>query len=66
MYFTAEKLYVKACDGDLARGCSHLGYVYANGLGIKQDDFKANELFRKACDGGNARGCKNYYILNKR
>lgn len=56
-YKKAVGLYKKACDGGEANGCGNLGYKYASGEGVKQDDFKAVELYKKACDGGDALGC---------
>jgi len=56
----------KACDAGDAMGCSRLGFMYAKGKGVKQDNFKAKDLFGKACDGGITVGCNNYAILNKK
>jgi hypothetical protein len=36
-------------------GCSILGFMYKEGKGVKQDDFKAVKFYQKACglnDGG--------------
>ena len=49
----------KQCQKGDAGGCTNLGYAYAKGTGVTQDDFKAVEFYRKACDGKNATGCNN-------
>ncbi len=41
--------YKKACDLSDAWGCSDLGVLYLNGLGVKKDEQQANVLFTKAC-----------------
>lgn len=62
----ANELFLKACNGGEARGCSNLGVMYYTGNGLKQNYTTAKELFRKACDGGDALGCKNHALFNKR
>ena len=52
----AEAL-TKRCQKGEAGACWRLGYMYANGLGVTQDDFKAVEFYRKACDGQFGGGC---------
>ncbi|CAC9592378.1 hypothetical protein [uncultured Gammaproteobacteria bacterium] len=37
--------------------CGILGLSYANGTGVKQDDFKAVALFQKACGLNSGLGC---------
>ena len=49
----------KACDDGNAISCSNLGFLYANGRGVRQDYKKASELYFKACDMGYADGCYN-------
>ena len=49
----------KACDGGDMAGCYNLGVRYADGQGVKQDEFKAVKLYTKACDGGQMGGCYN-------
>jgi TPR repeat protein len=39
--FKALKFYQKACDLNLGVSCSQLGFMYEEGKGVKQDDFKA-------------------------
>ncbi|MBS4067959.1 MAG: sel1 repeat family protein [Sulfurimonas sp.] len=64
-YKKAVKLFKKACDGGYAGGCYNLGFMYNDGLGVKQDYFKAVELYKKACDGGDASGCSNLGVMYK-
>jgi len=59
----AAELFQKACDGGEATGCHNLGFLYADGQGVKQDYQKAAELFKKACDGKVALGCSNLGFL---
>ena len=53
----------KACDSGNFSGCYNLGVMYNNGLGVKQNYFKAVKLYNKACDGGNAVGCYNLGVM---
>ena len=64
-YKKAASLYKKACDGGCALGCSNLGALYDNGLGVNQSYAKAASLYKKACDGGCAEGCYNLGLLYK-
>jgi TPR repeat protein len=43
-------IFQKACDLNDGTGCSNLGFMYEEGKGVKQDDFKAVKFFQKACD----------------
>lgn len=55
------KLFSKACDGDIAEGCTGLGLAYLQEVeGFKSDYKKAANLMIKGCDGGDATGC--YYL----
>ena len=40
-------------------GCTNLGYLYAEGLGVTQDLAQARALYTQGCDGGDAIGCAN-------
>ena len=62
-YQKAAQLYQKACDGGDAMGCTKLGYLYADGKGVRQDYQKAAQLYQKACDSGEAAGCYNLGVL---
>src|SRR5206468_1880365 len=46
-----------ACDQGRAAGCTWLGYYYARGEGVKEDDARAATLYRRACDAGQLDGC---------
>ena len=46
-----------SCDKGNARACGSLGFAYAQGNGVSQDDHQSAMLFRKACEGGDAPGC---------
>jgi Sel1 repeat len=47
------------CDGGDMGGCSNLGAMYANGIGVEKDNGRAVALYKQACDGGNMVGCTN-------
>lgn len=49
----------KACKQGDMRVCNYLGVLYADGLGIKQNYFRAREFFLKACNGRHAKACYN-------
>ena len=55
--------YKKACDGGDATGCTFLGFMYSNGIGVEYDTLKAVKFYTKACDGGVAGGCTNLGIM---
>ena len=62
--FTKAKEYFgKACDMGFARSCRSLGYLYENGLGVRQDYAKARELYLKACNANDSVGCGSLGIL---
>ena len=52
-----------ACDGGSANGCTSLGVLYQQGLGVTQDYERARELYQKGCDGGSANGCTSLGVL---
>ena len=43
--------------------CNLAALAYDEGVGVRQDKFKAVELYTKACDGGNASGCLNLGVM---
>ena len=47
----------KACDGDEMLGCGMQGYLYYEGMGVKQDYKKALKLYNKSCNGGTVEIC---------
>lgn len=56
-YDEAKPLLEKACEGGSMYGCTSLGKLYQNGLGVTQDYAQALTLYQKACDGGNMGAC---------
>ncbi|MCR6588090.1 tetratricopeptide repeat protein [Campylobacter insulaenigrae] len=58
-YLIALKCFKKSCDLNDGLGCFNLGIMYANGSGIKKDNFKAVELYQKSCDLNDGLGCFN-------
>ena len=58
----AANFFEKACEGGNAAGCSNLGFLYANGRGVRQSYAKAAKLYKKACEGGDAKSCYNLGI----
>ena len=62
-YDKAAELFKKACDGGNMRGCSNLGTMYDDGIGVEKNEQKAVELYKKACDGGKVLGCFNLGIM---
>ncbi len=55
--------YSKGCEDKNAESCYKLGFMYASGDGVEQDNKKAKKLYKKACDGGNAEGCISLEML---
>ncbi len=47
-------------------GCVILGWMYARGIGVAQDDAKAVSLFQQACDAGKLLGCSNLGVMYTR
>ncbi|ETD24253.1 tetratricopeptide repeat protein [Helicobacter macacae] len=67
-YYNAKKYLEIGCNkgnGDLdqAGSCYNLGYMYANGKGVRQDYAKAAELWKKACDMKYGFACNNLGVL---
>jgi TPR repeat protein len=52
-YSKAFELSTKMCAGNVAEGCSNLGFMYRSGNeGVTADDAKAREFLKRACDLG--------------
>ncbi len=51
-------LYTRACDGGDAWGCSGLGVLFKEGIGVLRD-FKAADFYTKECDAGALMSCRN-------
>ena len=62
-YQKAAKLWQKACDEGNALGCGGLGFLYANGQGVKQDYQKAAKFYQMACDDGELSSCHSLGLL---
>ena len=52
-YETAAALYRKAAEKGNANAQCNLGYMYANGEGVEQDDAEAIKWYRQAAEAGN-------------
>jgi TPR repeat protein len=53
------------CDegGDRVHGCSQLGRMYSEGLGVDRNDRRGVELRRRGCSGGDSLACM--YLQNE-
>jgi TPR repeat protein len=52
----AVRLFRASCEGGAAGGCTVLGLMYENGLGVEADAARAVELYEQGCDGGDTGG----------
>ena len=50
----AVMLYEKACDQNFSMACSNLGYVYANGTGVRKDLKRQKSFTRRLAKQGTA------------
>jgi serine/threonine protein kinase len=55
----AANLYVKACNGRTAAGCTGLGVLYNRGLGVTRDTTQAVVYYERGCTLGDMAGCNN-------
>lgn len=53
----AAKLYQRACDGKLGRGCISLGLMYGSDIELGPDHPRQMKLYQKGCDLGVMMGC---------
>ncbi len=53
----AARLHEIACSKDVLAGCTSLGALRRDGLGVPKDVKGAEALFERACSGGHGRGC---------
>ena len=53
----AARLYLKGCDGGNAIGCTNLGRLHQQGIGMEPDPEEAARLYRQGCYGGDMQGC---------
>jgi TPR repeat protein/formylglycine-generating enzyme required for sulfatase activity len=58
-YRTAVPLYQQLADSRRGHAMNRLGYLYENGLGLAQSDFKAFVWYRKAAENGDPEGMFN-------
>lgn len=54
---TAAAHFSKACDLGRGRACTELGYLYALGTGVEEDQTQTTRLFERACTQTNAADC---------
>ncbi|MEL7106245.1 MAG: tetratricopeptide repeat protein [Pseudomonadota bacterium] len=62
----AAQLLMASCEGGDMRGCSFLGLVYNEGVGVEVDQDLAFKSYLKACDGGEPISCANIALQFKR
>lgn len=62
---TARDLFGRACDADIARGCSHLAELVAHGDGGERDWGKGLDLAERACTLLHAKACPQLAALRK-
>lgn len=62
-YENAAVWYEKAALQGNATAQCNMGYLYAQGLGVKKDDAKALYWYQKAADQGNAEGQQNLGLI---
>lgn len=69
-YAHAMRLYRRACasnDGRAsAAGCTNVGELYRDGLGVPKDLEKAREHYQRGCTGGQKEACAELQKLEKR
>ena len=51
--------YTIACDANIPKACTNLGFRYGKGRGVSADLGRARELAEKACKLGDSMGCSN-------
>lgn len=61
-YENAFANYKKACEAKVQLGCSNLGTLYENSLGVKRDPRKAVEIYKDSCNSGGTQAC--YHLGN--
>ena len=55
----AANLYVQACNGKSAAGCTALGVLYNRGSGVTRDSAQAARYYERGCSLGDMSGCNN-------
>ena len=56
-YDKALKTYTKACDLEIAKGCTNVSTMYFKGNGVEIDTLKAVSFLDKACSFNDANAC---------
>ncbi len=54
-----------ACQYENAKGCSRLGVLYIEGIGVEKNMGKAKVFFEKGCGLGDAEGCKSLRYVSE-
>jgi TPR repeat protein len=54
----------EGCDAPSAEGCTNLGYLYENGIGVSANFSEAAGYYRRACAADRPVGCSNLGILH--
>ncbi|WP_430750792.1 tetratricopeptide repeat protein [Helicobacter suis] len=60
----AAQLYAVGCRGGSALACNNLAWMYANGVGVPKNYFKAIEYYKYACEHGSDLGCYNLGLMS--
>jgi serine/threonine protein kinase len=55
----AADLYLKACNGKAAAGCTAFGVLHNRGLGVTRDATQAAAYYERGCTLGDMAGCNN-------
>lgn len=61
--FKAFDLFNKSCKLNYVNSCYSVGMLYAKGLGVRQDWYKAKKYFGIACDKKSSEGCEMYTMV---
>ena len=59
----AAPLFRAACGGADAKGCTYLGHLHSEGIGVALDMEEAARLYRLGCEGGDLGGCNDLALL---
>ncbi|WP_104624984.1 tetratricopeptide repeat protein [Helicobacter felis] len=60
----AAQLYAVGCSGGDVLACNNLGWMYANGVGVPKNYYKAIEYYKYACEHGSDLGCYNLGLMS--
>jgi len=59
----AANFYSRACTLNFPNGCSNLGNLYRQGLGVPKNLVLARQLLTKGCSMGNQFGCDKLKLM---